>query len=111
MGMTPIGNNTYAARVLWAADARATYPLVALAAPGLTFAAWRRRVGAAAARWPRQALVGVYNAAGCAIAVLEWNGGGLSLMAGAPAMLFDSQTVYASAARALDGMMGSALDD
>lgn len=110
MSMTPIGDNTYDARVLWVADARATYPLAALASPGLTFAAWRRRVGAAAARWPRRALVGVYNAAGCAIAVLEWNGGSLSLMAGAPAMMFDSQTVHAIAAQALDSMTGTAVE-
>lgn len=107
MSTAPIGDNTYRARLLAAQDARATFALAALRAPDLRFDVWRRKFASKSARWPKEALVGVYNAAGCIIMVLQWNQGGFDMLASAPPILYDNDSALRAATVAIDGLMRS----
>jgi hypothetical protein len=95
-------NGGYAARILYPADARLTYPLAALKRPELSLAQWRGLLRRGGCRRPTQALVGVVNAAGCVIAVLHWNGAGFDMLASVPSFLLDDASMRAAAAGALD---------
>lgn len=105
MSMAPIGANTYQARILWTHDARPTYPLAVLSRPGLTFPTWRKMIEKGQIDRNRNALVGVFNAAGCAVAVLLWNGQALELFASAPSLFFDPRVAFAAAESTADELM------
>lgn len=93
---------SFRARVLMAQDARPTYPLASLGNPGLTLVSWRRRLRDRELKRSRSLMIGIYNASGCAIALLRWNGGRLDTFAAPPTILDDRQGIFDAANAAID---------
>lgn len=91
-----------AVRLLTAADARLSYPLMALRQPSLTLKRWQTTLRAID-RQSAARLFGVLNPAGCLLAIIKVKGEQFDMLAEPPALLGDSQQLLEAVAALVHG--------